>query len=125
MGHRHTSKEQRGKSAVCGVDGGFAAAAQERMKTPGVRAALFAIRLYRANLSAWFGGSCVFEPTCSQYTYEAIERFGVVRGTWLGLKRLLRCHPFSGKFGLDAVPESWEEMNTSPEETHRHGEVHS
>lgn len=95
------------------------------MKTPGMRTALFAIRFYKANLAAWFGGSCVFEPTCSQYAYEAIERFGVVRGAWLGLRRLLRCHPFSGRFGFDPVPESWEEMNTSPEGTHRHGEVHS
>lgn len=69
------------------------------------RAALCAIRFYQANLSVWFGGSCRFQPTCSQYGYEAIERFGVRSGSWLGLKRLLRCHPFSGKFGFDPVPE--------------------
>lgn len=69
------------------------------------RVALCAIRFYQATLSVWFGGSCRFQPTCSQYAYEAIERFGVRSGAWLGLKRLLRCHPFSGKFGFDPVPE--------------------
>jgi putative membrane protein insertion efficiency factor len=78
-----------------------------------VRAALFALRFYKAYLSILFAGSCRFQPTCSRYAYEAIERFGVVRGVWLGLKRLLRCHPLSRKFGYDPVPEKWEEMPTS------------
>ena len=78
-----------------------------------VRAALFALRFYKAYLSVLFAGSCRFEPTCSRYAYEAIERFGVARGIWLGLKRLLRCHPLSRKFGYDPVPEKWEEMPTS------------
>lgn len=67
--------------------------------------ALFALRFYKAYLSLLFAGSCRFEPTCSQFSYEAIERFGVARGSWLTLKRLARCHPFSGKFGYDPVPE--------------------
>jgi len=50
-----------------------------------------------------FGGSCRFEPTCSEYTYEAVERFGVRRGLGLGVKRVLRCHPFA-KGGIDPVP---------------------
>ena len=75
-----------------------------------VRAALLALRFYKAYLSILFAGSCRFAPTCSQYAYEAIERFGVVRGIWLGLKRLLRCHPLSRKFGYDPVPEKWGEM---------------
>ncbi|HEX4546023.1 MAG TPA: membrane protein insertion efficiency factor YidD [Candidatus Acidoferrum sp.] len=70
-----------------------------------VRAALVALRFYQAYLSVLFAGSCRFAPTCSQYAYEAIERFGLARGTWLGLKRLLCCHPLSGKFGYDPVPE--------------------
>ncbi len=78
-----------------------------------VRVALLALRFYKAYLSILFAGSCRFEPTCSRYAYEAIERFGVARGVWLGLKRLLRCHPFSRKFGYDPVPEKWEEMPTS------------
>ncbi len=79
----------------------------------GVRTALFALRFYKAYLSILFAGSCRFEPTCSRYAYEAIERFGVARGVWLGLKRLLRCHPLSRRFGYDPVPEKWEEMPTS------------
>ena len=71
----------------------------------GVRASLFALRCYKAYLSVLFAGTCRFEPTCSQYAYEAIERFGVLRGVWLGSKRLARCHPFSGKFGFDPVPD--------------------
>jgi putative membrane protein insertion efficiency factor len=98
-----------------------------------VRAALFALRFYKAYLSILMAGSCRFEPTCSRYAYEAIERFGVTRGIWLGLKRLLRCHPLSRKFGYDPVPEKWEEMpskmNTSASNTSRSAtvsnEVHS
>ena len=78
-----------------------------------MRAALFALRFYKAYLSLLFAGSCRFEPTCSRYAYEAIERFGVMRGIWLGAKRLLRCQPLSGKFGYDPGPEKWEEMPTN------------
>jgi putative membrane protein insertion efficiency factor len=76
-----------------------------------VRAALFALRFYKSYLSILMAGSCRYEPTCSRYAYEAIERFGLIRGVWLGLKRLLRCHPLSRKFGYDPVPEKWENMN--------------
>ena len=86
---------------------------ENRLKSvpPGlsVRIALLALRFYKTYLSFLFAGNCRFQPTCSQYSYEAIERFGVARGVWLGLKRLLRCHPLSRKFGYDPVPESWNE----------------
>ncbi len=75
----------------------------------GVRVALFALRCYKAYLSVLFAGTCRFEPTCSEYAYQAIERFGVLRGVWLGSKRLARCHPLSGKFGFDPVPEQFPE----------------
>ncbi|MGH9743688.1 MAG: membrane protein insertion efficiency factor YidD [Candidatus Acidiferrum sp.] len=67
-----------------------------------------ALRIYKVYLSAHMPGGCRFEPTCSMYAYEAIERFGVMRGSWMGLKRLLRCHPLSRKFGYDPVPEKME-----------------
>ena len=73
----------------------------------GVRLALFALRFYKSYLSLLFAGACRFEPTCSRYAYEAIERFGVARGSWLAMKRLGRCQPLSGKFGFDPVPEVW------------------
>ena len=76
-----------------------------RKQSAGVKAALAALRIYKVYLSVLFAGSCRFEPTCSMYMYEAIERFGVVRGSWMGLKRLLRCQPLSRKFGYDPVPE--------------------
>jgi uncharacterized protein len=72
-----------------------------------VRLALLGLRFYKAYLSMLFGGSCRFEPTCSQYSYEAVERFGLARGAWLTLKRLARCQPLSRKFGIDPVPECW------------------
>jgi putative membrane protein insertion efficiency factor len=86
-----------------------------------VRFALGALRFYKAYLSLLVGGSCRFEPTCSMYAYEAVERFGVARGSWLALKRLLRCHPLSGRFGYDPVPEAWRDSQRSkatPNEAH-------
>jgi uncharacterized protein len=70
-----------------------------------VKAALAALRIYKVYFSILFAGSCRFEPTCSRFAYEAIERFGVMRGSWMGLARLLRCQPLSRKFGYDPVPE--------------------
>ncbi len=84
-------------------------------KSAAVRAALFLLSFYKAYLSVLFAGTCRYEPTCSRYAYEAIERFGVLRGTWLGFKRLLRCQPLSRKFGYDPVPEKWEEMRLNSE----------
>jgi uncharacterized protein len=69
------------------------------------RVGLMALRFYKAYLSMLFAGQCRFVPSCSQYSYEAVERFGLARGSLLTLKRLLRCHPFSGKFGFDPVPD--------------------
>jgi len=83
-----------------------------KAQTFGVRAALFALNCYKAYLSMLFAGTCRYEPTCSRYAYEAIERFGVRRGVWLGTKRLLRCHPLSRRFGYDPVPERFEMFET-------------
>ncbi len=65
--------------------------------------ALGAIRLYQIAVSPYFPGTCRHSPTCSQYTYEATHRHGVIRGTWLGVKRLSRCRPL-GTSGYDPVP---------------------
>ncbi|THB63078.1 MAG: membrane protein insertion efficiency factor YidD [Gammaproteobacteria bacterium] len=65
---------------------------------------LLLIRLYQKLLSPLLGNNCRFHPTCSQYTYTAIERHGTIRGLWLGLKRILKCHPFHPG-GFDPVPE--------------------
>lgn len=65
--------------------------------------ALGAIRLYQLTLSRVLPDSCRFMPSCSQYGYEAIARYGLIRGSWLTLKRLARCHPFSPG-GYDPVP---------------------
>lgn len=67
-----------------------------------VRAALAALRAYKLLLSPLFAGSCRYVPSCSDYTAEAITRYGVVRGSWLGVRRIGRCHPFGGS-GLDPV----------------------
>jgi len=90
-------------------------------RSSGVRLALAALRFYKAYLSLLVGGSCRFEPTCSIYAYEAVERFGVARGSWLALKRLLRCQPLSGKFGYDPVPDAVRDSENNmatPNEAH-------
>jgi|TARA_B100001540_G_scaffold109224_1_gene98038 putative membrane protein insertion efficiency factor len=61
------------------------------------------IKLYQILLSPLLGQSCRYHPTCSQYTIEAIEKYGPVKGIWLGTKRIARCHPWGGS-GHDPVP---------------------
>lgn len=68
-------------------------------------AALAALRFYKRNVSPSLPAGCRYQPTCSEYTYEAIERHGVVKGIVLGSWRLLRCNPLS-RGGIDPVPDS-------------------
>jgi putative membrane protein insertion efficiency factor len=65
---------------------------------------LLLIRGYRLLLSPWLGNHCRFYPTCSQYAHEAVARHGALTGSWLGLRRLLRCHPWHAG-GVDPVPD--------------------
>jgi putative membrane protein insertion efficiency factor len=75
------------------------------------KALLLLIRGYQLTLSPLLGRHCRFQPTCSRYTQEAIERFGAARGLWLGLRRLIKCHPFHAG-GHDPVPEFFEVKST-------------
>ncbi len=67
------------------------------------RTALFFIRLYQRTLSPVLPPSCRFTPTCSVYTYQAIDKYGFFKGGWLGVKRIARCHPLNPG-GYDPVP---------------------
>lgn len=69
----------------------------------GRRLALLLLRFYKRFLSPLLPPMCRFEPTCSVYTMQAVEKYGVLRGVWLGVKRLGRCHPFNPG-GWDPVP---------------------
>ena len=67
------------------------------------RILLWLIRGYQLILSPVIGANCRHEPTCSRYSFQAIERFGAIKGLWLTLKRVGKCHPW-GTWGYDPVP---------------------
>jgi putative membrane protein insertion efficiency factor len=71
--------------------------------SPLARLLALPIRGYRLFLSPWFGLSCRYQPTCSQYALDALERHGALRGGWLALWRIARCNPWGG-CGYDPVP---------------------
>lgn len=58
------------------------------------------VLLYRATLGHFMGGHCRYQPTCSQYAIDAINKYGAIKGSWRAVKRIFRCHPF-GKGGYD------------------------
>jgi len=64
------------------------------------RSGIFLIKLYQKYISGLFGKKCRFYPTCSEYTKQAIDKYGIIKGTFKGLKRILKCHPFH-KGGID------------------------
>ena len=92
-----------GKQASEGPAPGGSAPAQT--VSPPARLALGLIWIYRHSLSLFMGRSCRYAPTCSEYTEEAIRRYGFWAGGWIGLARILRCNPF-GASGFDPVPEA-------------------
>ena len=65
------------------------------------------VKVYRRFISPLFPQSCIYTPTCSRYAETALTRYGALRGGWLSVLRVLRCHPFK-KGGYDPVPDKWE-----------------
>ena len=84
--------------------------AQQEIASAPNRVSLFAwpligvVRLYQMTLSPILGRHCRFQPTCSHYSVEALQTHGALKGSWLTVRRILRCHPFGG-YGFDPVPE--------------------
>lgn len=72
--------------------------------TPLARLLALPVRAYRLTLSPWVGFNCRFQPTCSAYALEALEVHGGLKGGWLALRRIMRCHPWGGS-GHDPVPD--------------------
>jgi putative membrane protein insertion efficiency factor len=64
---------------------------------------IFLIKLYQWGISPLLGPKCRFTPTCSQYTVEALKKYGLFKGGWLSIRRISRCHPWGGH-GMDPVP---------------------
>lgn len=67
------------------------------------RLLLWLLRFYKRNISPTLPPSCRFTPTCSEYAYQAVEKYGAVRGSYLATRRILKCHPFHPG-GYDPVP---------------------
>ena len=61
------------------------------------------IKIYQLVFSPWLGPKCRYTPTCSQYAAAALKKYGLVKGSWLAIKRISRCHPFGGQ-GYDPLP---------------------
>jgi uncharacterized protein len=73
------------------------------MMTPAARLVAIPVHAYRLLLSPWIGNGCRYQPTCSVYALDALERHGAVKGGWLATRRLCSCHPWGGQ-GYDPVP---------------------
>ena len=80
------------------------------------RALLFAVRVYQAFFSALMPSACKFYPSCSHYAAEAIKIHGARRGSWLALRRIARCHPFT-RGGVDLVPDAFDSHDLSGEQS--------
>jgi len=85
------------------IEAGPAASPAAPPRGLAARSALAMLRFYKAAVSPWLPRACRYEPTCSVYAREAIERYGLRRGAWMAVRRLARCHPFR-RGGFDPVP---------------------
>src|ERR1019366_3884828 len=113
MGHRDSSAALGSASAFRSSGGGIGAPAPqyrpERAEagrlSRAARALLLAVRVYQMFFSALMPSACKFYPTCSHYAADAVRLHGARRGSWLALRRLARCHPFT-RGGVDLVPDA-------------------
>lgn len=80
------------------------ASAATAQRSIAARALIVVINGYRLVISPWIGPRCRFLPTCSDYALDALAQYGAIRGGWLTVRRLARCHPFGGS-GFDPVPD--------------------
>ena len=84
--------------------------------SPAVVVLRFSIRVYQAAISPFFPAHCRYWPSCSAYTAEAVRNHGALAGSWLGVRRIMRCHPW-GSSGFDPVPEPYCGQVHSPKKT--------
>ncbi|MBL8216545.1 MAG: membrane protein insertion efficiency factor YidD [Bryobacterales bacterium] len=97
MGHRHQPAQSRARRLL-----GDRAKRSAQAGGPMRELVVGALRLYKRWISPALPSACRFSPTCSEYMMEAVTRYGVGKGVWLGVKRLARCHPFH-QGGFDPV----------------------
>ena len=81
--------------------------------TFGARILALPVKAYRLIFSPWVGHNCRYQPTCSAYALEALEKHGALKGGWLAARRILRCHPW-GQSGYDPVPSHPRKDDTHP-----------
>jgi len=77
------------------------------------------VRAYRLIFSPWVGHGCRYQPTCSAYALEALEKHGALKGSWLAMRRIGRCHPLGGT-GFDPVPEPRDGADHPHDHRHDH-----
>lgn len=90
--------------------------------TPFARLLSLPIKAYRLILSPWIGHGCRYQPTCSCYALEALEKHGAARGSYLAVRRLARCHPLGGS-GYDPVPPARDDASSIENSSVQQGSV--
>ena len=64
---------------------------------------IYIIKIYQLTLGLYVRGACRFSPTCSEYMKQAVLKYGIIKGMWMGTRRLIKCHPYSKHYGIDEV----------------------